>query len=79
MSTSADLAFPGARGDRPDNFAEARQFDAALFRTAIADPVVHRAMTEVVQLLQPHHELHEPDILRRIEAASPFAMQGDPA
>jgi hypothetical protein len=31
--TGADLAFPGARGDRPDNFAEARQFDAALFIT----------------------------------------------
>jgi hypothetical protein len=38
MSTRADLAFPGARGDRPDNFVETRQFDAALFRTAIADP-----------------------------------------
>jgi hypothetical protein len=79
MSTSADLAVPGARGDRPDNFAEARRFDAALFRTAIADPVVHLAMTEVAQLLQPHHKLHEPDILRRIEAASPFAIQGDAA
>jgi 2-polyprenyl-6-methoxyphenol hydroxylase-like FAD-dependent oxidoreductase len=79
MSTSADLAFPGARGDRPDNFAEARQFDAALFRTAIADPVVHLAMTEVAQLLQPHHKLHEPEILRRIEAACPFATQADAA
>ena len=37
---------------------------------------VHRAMTEVAQLLQPHHKLHEPDILRRIKAASLFAMQG---
>jgi hypothetical protein len=36
-------------------------------------------MTEVAQLLQPHHKLHEPDILRRIEAASPFAMQADAA
>jgi len=37
---------------------------------------VHRAMTEVAQLLQPHHKLHEPDILRRIKAASLFAMHG---
>jgi hypothetical protein len=29
--------------------------------------------------LQRHHNLHEPDILRRIEAASPFAMQADAA
>jgi hypothetical protein len=72
MSTSADLAFPQTRGERPDNFAEARQFEAALFRTVIGDPVVHRALMEVAQLLQPHHRLREPDIMRRIEAASPL-------
>jgi 2-polyprenyl-6-methoxyphenol hydroxylase-like FAD-dependent oxidoreductase len=70
MSTSADLAFPQTRGERPDNFAEARECDAALFRAAVADPVVHRAMIEVAQLLQPHQRLREPDIMRRIEAAS---------
>jgi 2-polyprenyl-6-methoxyphenol hydroxylase-like FAD-dependent oxidoreductase len=70
MSTSADLAFPQTRGERPDNFAEARQFEAALFRAAVADPVVHRAMIEVAQLLQPHQRLHEPDIVQRVEAAS---------
>jgi hypothetical protein len=67
MSTSADLAFPQTRGARPENFAEARQFEAALFRAAVADPVVHRAMLEVAQLLKPHHRLHEPDIMQRIE------------
>jgi hypothetical protein len=72
MSTSADLAFPQTRGERPDNFAEARQFEAALFRTVIGDPVVHRALMEVSQPLQPHHRLREPDIMRRIEAASPL-------
>jgi hypothetical protein len=70
MSTSADLAFPGTRGERPDNFAQAQEFEADLFRAAVADPVVHRAMLEVAQLLQPHHRLREPDIIRRVEAAS---------
>jgi len=70
MSTSADLAFPQTRGERPDNFTEARELEAALFRAAVADPVVHRAMIEVAQLLQPHQRLREPDITRRIEAAS---------
>jgi hypothetical protein len=70
MSTSADLAFPQTRGERPQNFEEAREFEAALFRAAVADPVVHRAMIEVAQLLQPHQRLREPDIVRRIEAAS---------
>jgi 2-polyprenyl-6-methoxyphenol hydroxylase-like FAD-dependent oxidoreductase len=70
MSTSADLAFPATRGERPENFEETRQFEAALFRAAVADPVVHRAMTEVAQLLQPFSRLQEPDIMRRIEAVS---------
>jgi hypothetical protein len=39
-------------------------------RAAVADPVVHRAMMEVAQLLQPHTRLQEPDIMRRIEAVS---------
>jgi 2-polyprenyl-6-methoxyphenol hydroxylase-like FAD-dependent oxidoreductase len=70
MSTSADLAFPGTRGDRPENFEEAQQFEAALFRAAVVDPVVHRAVMEVGQLLQPHTRLQQPDIMRRIEAVS---------
>jgi len=72
MSTSADVAFPQTRGERPDSFVEAQRFEAALFRAAMADPVVHRALMEVAQLLQPHHRLREPDIMRRIEAASPL-------
>jgi hypothetical protein len=68
MSTSADLAFPQTRGQRPDNFTEAREFEAALFRAAVADPAVHRAMIEVAQLLQPRQRLREPDIMQRIEA-----------
>jgi hypothetical protein len=70
MSTSADLAFPGTRGERPENFAEAQQFEAALFRAVVVDPVVHRAMIEIGQLLQPHSRLREPDIMRRIEGVS---------
>jgi 2-polyprenyl-6-methoxyphenol hydroxylase-like FAD-dependent oxidoreductase len=70
MSTSADLAFPGTRGDRPENFKEAQQVEAALFRAAVADPVVHRAVMEVGQLLQPYARLQQPDIMRRIEAVS---------
>jgi 2-polyprenyl-6-methoxyphenol hydroxylase-like FAD-dependent oxidoreductase len=70
MSTSADLAFPRTRGIRPENFEEAQQFEVALFRAAVTDPVVHRAIMEVAQLLQPQSRLQEPQIMRRIEAAS---------
>jgi 2-polyprenyl-6-methoxyphenol hydroxylase-like FAD-dependent oxidoreductase len=70
MSTSADLAFPEIRGERPENFEQSLQFEAALFRAALADPVVHRALIEVSQLLQPHDLFREPRIRERIEAHS---------
>jgi 2-polyprenyl-6-methoxyphenol hydroxylase-like FAD-dependent oxidoreductase len=72
LTTSADLAFPQTRGERPENFAKARAFEAALFQAVVADPVVHRAMVEVAQMLRPHDHLRQPDILRRIE---PFAAE----
>lgn len=74
MSTNVDLAFPKTRGKRPENFAEMRQFDAALFRAVVADPVVQRAVVEVAQLLQPGSILQAPDIKARIEAASARAF-----
>jgi 2-polyprenyl-6-methoxyphenol hydroxylase-like FAD-dependent oxidoreductase len=70
LTTSADLAFPATRGDRPENFAQSRDFEAALFRAAVVDPVVHKAMMEVFQLMQPGSLLQEPHIMQRIEAAS---------
>jgi 2-polyprenyl-6-methoxyphenol hydroxylase-like FAD-dependent oxidoreductase len=70
MSTGPDLAFPSTRGGRPDKFEESQQFEAALFRAVVVDPVVHRALTEVGQLLQPNSLLQTPDIMRRIEAVS---------
>lgn len=70
MSTSADLAFPETTGERSEDFEESRQFEAALFRAAVVDPVVHRVLLEVSQLLQPIDLLHDPDIIRRVEAVS---------
>jgi glycine/D-amino acid oxidase-like deaminating enzyme len=61
------LQAPQARGERPQ---ESRQFEAALFRAAVVDPVVHRAAMVVVQLLAPDSILQEPKIQRRVRAAS---------
>lgn len=74
MSTSTDLAYPETRGERPPDFEKSRQFEAALFRAVAADPVVHRALLEVAQLLQPLELLHEPHIMERIEACSAKAL-----
>jgi 2-polyprenyl-6-methoxyphenol hydroxylase-like FAD-dependent oxidoreductase len=70
MSANADFTFPGTRGERPANFEEGQQFEAALFRAAVVDPVVHRTLMDVAQLLKPATLLQEPEMQRRIEAAA---------
>jgi 2-polyprenyl-6-methoxyphenol hydroxylase-like FAD-dependent oxidoreductase len=73
MSASADLAFPDTRGVRPEDFEENMRRSAATFRAAVVDPVVHKAMVEVAQLLQPRTLLQEPHIARRIEEVNAMA------
>jgi len=73
MAATADLAFPDTRGVRPEGFEENMRRTAARFHAAVADPVVHKAITEVAQLLQPRTLLEQPDIARRIEEVSAAA------
>jgi 2-polyprenyl-6-methoxyphenol hydroxylase-like FAD-dependent oxidoreductase len=73
LSTTADLAFPETRAVRPEGFEEHIKREAALFRAAVADPVVHKAMMEVAQLLKPRTLLQEPHIAQRIEEVNAVA------
>jgi 2-polyprenyl-6-methoxyphenol hydroxylase-like FAD-dependent oxidoreductase len=70
MGVNADFAFPGTRGQRPERYEESRQFEAALFRAVVADPVVQTAFSDVIQLIKPIDLLQDPDIQRRIEACA---------
>jgi 2-polyprenyl-6-methoxyphenol hydroxylase-like FAD-dependent oxidoreductase len=70
MGVNADFAYPTTRGERPERYEESRQFEAALFRAVVADPVVQKAFSDVLQLMEPFELLNEPDIRRRIEAHS---------
>jgi len=69
MAAVADFAFEDTRGDRPEGFAEAQQFQALLFRAAVADPAVHACLAEVMQLLRPSSDLQSPEMQQRVEAA----------
>jgi hypothetical protein len=40
MPRAPTSLFPGRAGDRPEKFAEAQQFEAALFRAVVVDPIV---------------------------------------
>jgi 2-polyprenyl-6-methoxyphenol hydroxylase-like FAD-dependent oxidoreductase len=68
MGVNADFAYPGTRGERPEHYEEGRQYEAALFRAVVADPVVQSTFSDVMQLAKPFDLLQEPDIKRRIEA-----------
>jgi len=70
MGVNADFAYPTTRGERPERYEESRQFEAALFRAVVADPVVQRAFSDVVQLMEPFDLINSPDIRQRIEAHS---------
>ena len=68
MGVNADFAYPGTRGERPEHYEQGRQFEAALFRAVVADPLVQSTFSDVMQLAKPFDLLQEPDIKRRIEA-----------
>jgi 2-polyprenyl-6-methoxyphenol hydroxylase-like FAD-dependent oxidoreductase len=73
MSTTCDLIFPDTRGVRPENLEATVKSEAALFRAAVSDPVVHKAMIEVGHLLQPPLMLRAPHIVQRIEEVNAAA------
>jgi 2-polyprenyl-6-methoxyphenol hydroxylase-like FAD-dependent oxidoreductase len=70
MSTSRDLLFPDVRGQRPEHFQASIEFESAMFRAAVIDPVVHKAAMDVNQLLQPRSLLRSPHIMERIDEAN---------
>jgi 2-polyprenyl-6-methoxyphenol hydroxylase-like FAD-dependent oxidoreductase len=77
MGVNADFAFPGTRGERPERYEESRQFEAALFRAVVADPVVQRTFSDVMQLVKPFDLLDSPDIQSRIKACAEVATTAE--
>jgi hypothetical protein len=62
------LAFPSARGDRPADLEHTLQFTAALSRLAARDEAVQRLLVEVWNMIEPRSVLHDPKLVRRVEA-----------
>jgi 2-polyprenyl-6-methoxyphenol hydroxylase-like FAD-dependent oxidoreductase len=68
MAALPDLAFPSARGDRPADLEHTLQFTAALSRLAARDEAVQRLLVEVWNMIEPRSVLHDPKLVRRVEA-----------
>jgi 2-polyprenyl-6-methoxyphenol hydroxylase-like FAD-dependent oxidoreductase len=67
-SSVRELAFPGATGERPPDFAEHMQFTAALVLLAVRDAQVHRLWAEVTHLVRPPSVFQAPELRAPIGA-----------
>ncbi len=70
LAVLPDLAYPDAQGERPADLAESLEYQAALHRAAIHDPVIHQLLVEVLNLLKPASVLAAEDIAERVTARS---------
>ncbi len=68
MAAVPDFIHPKTRGERPVDLQAALRLRATLIRVAAQDPVVHKLMLEVRQLVKPESALREPEILQRLQA-----------
>jgi hypothetical protein len=68
LSAVPDFVFPKTQGQRPPDLDRRLQFGRALNRLAAEDADVHRRMLEVLHLVKPPSILHDPELVRRVEA-----------
>ncbi|MGY4314208.1 NAD(P)/FAD-dependent oxidoreductase [Bradyrhizobium sp. JR3.5] len=62
----SDFIFEKTRGQRPNDFYQRLNFNAALQRLAVEDATVHRIMIEVGHLIKPSSALRDPEIVDRV-------------
>lgn len=67
LSALPDLAYPHARGARPDDLQQWLDFNGAVFQAAFADAQVQQRLFEVIALLKPAAVLREPAFVERVE------------
>jgi 2-polyprenyl-6-methoxyphenol hydroxylase-like FAD-dependent oxidoreductase len=68
LATLTDLAYPDTRGERPQGIIDATNFQHRLFAAAFKDPILHKALFEVLNLLQPGNLLESDEIIQRVRA-----------
>lgn len=67
-TAESDFIYEMTRGQRPHDFSERMNFNAALQRLASEDAAVHRIMSEVIHLVKPSSALRDPRIVSRVTA-----------
>lgn len=69
MSTMPDFAHPMTRGERPANLQMILKQQSEISRAAARDPVIHKLMLEVRQMMKPPAAFSDPEIVRRLNEA----------
>jgi 2-polyprenyl-6-methoxyphenol hydroxylase-like FAD-dependent oxidoreductase len=64
----SDFVFEKTRGQRPNDFYQRMNFNAALQRLASQDARVHQIVSEVNHLVRPSSALRDPEIISRVTA-----------
>jgi 2-polyprenyl-6-methoxyphenol hydroxylase-like FAD-dependent oxidoreductase len=67
-TAESDFICEKTRGQRPHDFREHMNFNAALQRLASDDATVHQIMSEVSHLVKPSSALRAPEIVNRVSA-----------
>ncbi|MGH7857842.1 MAG: NAD(P)/FAD-dependent oxidoreductase, partial [Candidatus Binatia bacterium] len=70
LATGADLRLPDTEGPRPFGASLVGRYMESLFLSTREDPVVHRLLFEVLQMLRPVSALLAPGIAARVAARS---------
>jgi 2-polyprenyl-6-methoxyphenol hydroxylase-like FAD-dependent oxidoreductase len=68
LSATPDFIDPRTRGEPPADLEDSLRFRAGLMRLAAADSDVHKLFVGVRNLIEPASKLHDPDLVRRIQA-----------
>ena len=66
-----DFIDPRTEGQRPSDLQDMLKFSAALLKLAAGDPVVHKLLIEVQNLLKPRSAYRDPELVRRVKAVMP--------
>ena len=70
LAALPDLAFPDARGRRPEGLDEALEYQSRLVKVALLDHSVHKLLLEVVGLITPAEALRAPDVVDKVRSLS---------
>jgi hypothetical protein len=70
LAALPDLAYPDARGHRPQDLDEALAYQREVAEAALLDHGIHKLLLEVIGLITPADALRAPDVVDKVRSLS---------